>query len=260
MPEDRPENGYWSEGDARWFVSARPELGTIYAKPYLSAGYGIPHWIWAGIDLTGLTTLDMGQVMGGVRLASPILDLSFVGRDTLSYGKPFLTPAAMFTRKSVLDAPGPNARYTVLEAEATAIAPLPYSALVANFIVVDVLDMPRGSYLYEENYRVVIKDPLLFVLRLTPVVRFLREESLKIGVLTEYAFHTGRGHTVFRMGPVAALQLTDHLQIMAGVSLAVSSPDQLGLMLAAYGIAGIRYQWATGERDPQLPWRGEMIP
>jgi len=42
--------------------------------------------------------------------------------------------------------------------------------------------------------------------------------------------------------------------------MAVYSPDDLGLALGAYGVAGLRYQWATGERAPKAPWAGHFIP
>lgn len=256
----RPENGYWSVGTPRWFVSTRSEAGLVYAKPYFSAGYGLPHWIWGGVDVNAITTLEMGQVTGGLRAATPVLDLSLQLRDTWSYAKPFLEPADDFSRQDVLDAPGENARYSAFEGELTAIAPLPHFALVGSLIMVRLFEVPKGRYVYEENYRLVVKDSSFFVLRLTPVVRLLREKALNVGVITEYAFSTGRDGAVFRMGPVAALQLTDHLQILAGFSLAVASPDQLGLTLGAYGIAGFRYNWATGEKNPKLPWEGYVIP
>ena len=62
------------------------------------------------------------------------------------------------------------------------------------------------------------------------------------------------------MGPAAALQLTNHLEALCTLSVAVSSPDSLGLALGAYGLAGVRYRWATGEPQPKLPWQGPWIP
>jgi hypothetical protein len=62
------------------------------------------------------------------------------------------------------------------------------------------------------------------------------------------------------MGPAFALQLTDHLELLGTLSVAVASPDTLGLALGAYGLGGVRYRWATGEPDPKLPWAGAMIP
>jgi hypothetical protein len=256
----RPSLGYWSQGSPRWFLSTKSDLGTFYAKPYLSGGYGLPHWIWAGADLNAISTLEFGQVYGGVRASSPLLDLAFGVRDTFSYQKPFLLPRASFHDEDVLSGPGPKARYWAWEAEAVGIVPLPYSALLVDYIVVKTLDVPDNRFVYDESYRAVVGKPLFQVLRFAAVARFLRESALKVGVLTEFLFDTGRPQGVVRVGPAAALQLTDHLEALCTLSLAASSPDSLGLALGAYGLAGVRYRWATGEPDPKFPWQGPYIP
>jgi hypothetical protein len=88
----------------------------------------------------------------------------------------------------------------------------------------------------------------------------MREDALKVGVLSEFLVGTGRGKSVTRIGPLVALQLTDHLEAFGLVTFAVSSPDQLGLTLGAYGMASVRYRWASGERAPKLPWAEPLIP
>jgi hypothetical protein len=256
----RPEFGYWSEGKPRWFVSSKSDLGTFYAKPYLSGGYGLPHWFWAGLDLNAISTLEFGQVYGGVRASAPLLDLAFGVRDTFAYQKPFLLPRQSFHDEDVLSGPGAKARYWAWEAEAVGIVPLPYSAILVDYIAVKTLDVPRGKFVYDESYRAVIGKPFFQVLRVAAVARFLRESALKVGVLSEVLFSTGRDRPVFRLGPAAALQLTDHLEALCTLSVAVSSPDSLGLALGAYGLAGVRYRWATGEPAPKLPWQGPWIP
>lgn len=259
-PGKRPEFGYWSLGEPRWFVSTKSDLGTPYIKPYFSAGYGLPHFIWGGIDVNSITTGEFTQVYAGVRAATPVLDFAFGFRDTWSFGKSFLAPRASYTRGDVLDAPGSAGRYWAWEAEVVGIVPLPHAALVADFIVVRTLDVPTGMSVYEEAYRAVIAKPLYAILRTAAVARVLREGALKFGPLVEYVFATGRERNVVRVGPVVSLQLTDHLEAQAALTMPVSSPDSLGLTLGAYGVAGIRYRWATGEPAPKLPWEGELIP
>lgn len=256
----RPENGYWSVGEPRFFVSTRSEFGTPYAKPYVSAGYGLPHWIWTGVDVNSILTMDCFQLYSGVRAATPILDLAFGVRDTWSFNKPFLSPRDSYTGDQLVNAPGDLSRYWAYEAEAVLAIPLPYSAIVGDFIAVGVWDVPKDSYVFDESYRAIVADSLFFVMRVAAVARFLNENSLKIGVLTEHVFGTGRGDPVTRIGPAGSLQLTDHLEINAALTLVVSSPDHLGLVHGTYGVAGIRYRWATGERDPKLPWKGMVIP
>jgi hypothetical protein len=258
-PAERPEHGYWSVGDPRWFVSMKSDLG-LYAKPYFSAGYGMPHWLWAGIDLNAISTTEVGQVYAGVRGSTPLFDLAFGVRDTYSYGKPFLSPQASYIRDDVVNAPGSNARYWAWEGEAIGIIPLPYSALMLSVVVIGTLDVPRDRYVYEESYRLVTAKPVYQVYRAATVARFLREDALKLGLLYEFLTATGRDTNVFRMGPVVSLQLTDHLEGVAALSVVVHSPDSLGILLGSYGLAGLRYRWATGERKPELPWHGHVIP
>src|SRR3954470_12462665 len=83
--EVRPAYGYWSNGTPRWFVSTKSDLGAPYVKPYFSFGYGLPHWIWAGVDVNAITTLEFTQAYAGLRASSPIVDLAFGVRDTASF-------------------------------------------------------------------------------------------------------------------------------------------------------------------------------
>lgn len=258
--EARPENGYWSVGDPRFFVTTRTELGLPYAKPYFSAGYGLPHWIWAGVDVNAIITTEVVEVFGGLRLSSPVFDVSFGIRDNWSLNKPFLKRADSYVRSDVFNAPGPLARYWAAELDALALVPLPYSAIGVNFVMVHTFDMPAGKALYEESYRLITHDPTFYVLRFVALARVMNEGSVRFGVLTEHGFATGRSKGVWRVGPIFSVQITDHLQFNGGVTLKVASPDALGLTLGAFGTAGFRYQWASGERRPELPWRGEIIP
>jgi hypothetical protein len=257
--EVRLANGYWSEGVPRWFVSSKSDLGGVYIKPYFSVGYGLPHWIWAGVDLNAISTIEFAQFYAGVRASLPVLDLAFGARDTYSYSKTFMDPRATFVADDV-GGPGENARYWAWEAEAVVIVPLPHSAILLNYIAVGLTDVPLDKYVYEESYRAIVADPFFQVFRVAAVARLLREDALKVGVLAELLTSTGRRQDVFRMGPAAALQLTDHLEALGTLSVAVSSPDHLGLALGAYGLGGVRYRWASGERAPRFPWQGPMVP
>jgi hypothetical protein len=258
-PAERPENGYWSEGQPRFFLAGRPEFGTPYAKPYFSAGYGLPHWIWTGIDVNSILTTDCFQVYGGVRAATPILDLAFGVRDTWSFDKTFLDPRDSF-HSDDLSGSGRKARYWAYEAEAVGAVPLPHAAIVGDFIAIGALDAPKGKYFYDESYRAVVADSLFFVMRVAVVARLLNENSFKVGVLTEHVFGTDRGEPVTRIGPAFSLQLTDHLEVNAVLTLKVAGPDHLGLIDGTYGVAGVRWRFATGEPAPKFPWKEDLIP
>jgi hypothetical protein len=213
-----------------------------------------------GADVNAIVTSEFMQGYFGLRAASPILDLAFGWRDTKSFTKPLLAPKERYHREDVLDAEGARARYWAWEAEAVAILPLPHAALVGDFVAVHTIDVPAGRMVYDESYRAVVNSATFGVVRAVAVARILRQDALKFGVLGELVFGTGRDKPVTRVGPVIALQITDHLEGLGGLSLATSSPDDLGLTLGAYGVCGLRYRWATDEADPKLPWSGQVIP
>jgi hypothetical protein len=256
----RPENGYWSVGDPRWFLATKSDLGFFYVRPHLAFGYGLPHWFWAGVDLSAMSTIEFAGVYGGVRASSPLVDLAFGVRESFAYLRPFLAPRASYDYDDVAGAPGNKARYWAWEAEAVGVVPLPYSAILIDYVAIKALDAPADQYLYDESYRAIVANPFFQVLRFAAVGRFLHEGSLKVGVLTEYLFSTGREQSVVRVGPVTALQLTDHLEALATFTVAALSPDSLGLALGSYGLAGFRYRWATGEKEPKFPWQGSFVP
>src|SRR6266545_5193816 len=182
-PPERPENGYWSVGEPRFFVSTRTEAGVPYTKPYFSAGYGMPHWIWTGVDVNSILTMDCLQLYGGVRAATPIVDLAFGIRDTWSWDKPLLSRRPSFNNSDLSGPAGERARYWAYEAEAVSVIPLPHAAIVGDFIAVGALDVPKGAYFYDESYRAISANSLFFVMRVAAVARFLNENSLKVGVL-----------------------------------------------------------------------------
>ncbi|QQR89753.1 MAG: hypothetical protein IPJ88_16460 [Myxococcales bacterium] len=252
--------GYWSQGKTRFFASTRMELGAPYLRPAVAFGYGKPHWIWTGVDFNAITTVEFAQAYGGVRVATPVLDISAGFRDTASYNKTFYSPQQQYTRSDVYDTPGARARYWAFEFEAVGIVPLPHAALVADFIFIHSVDVPSNRVFYDESYRALVADSTYFVFRFAALARLLNQDSLRVGVLAEHVFGTARPEGVWRIGPVLSFQLTEHLEIASALTMAVASPDSLGFVLGAYGVAGLRYRWATGESNPKLPWRGEMLP
>ena len=255
----RPEYGYFSVGEPRWFLSTKSDIGGLYFKPYLSFGYGLPHWIWAGVDLNAITTPEFTQFYTGIRGSTPVFDVALGVRDTYSFWKTFLDPRASYVA-SDLRGTSRNARYWAWEGEVVGAIPLPHSAILLDYIAVVTLDVPADKYVYEESYRAIVAKPFFQIMRVAAVARLMREDALKFGILTELVTATGRGSAVFRMGPAASLQLTDHLEMLGALSMCVASPDHLGLALGAYGVSGLRYRWATGESAPKFPWQGRLIP
>ena len=228
----------------------------------LFSGYGLPHWIWAGVDLNLITTGEFTQVYGGVRadVARARLRLWRAATRGLS-AKPFLAPKATFNRARRSQCPGSEITLLGVGSGGRRRRASPHSAILVDFILDAHARRARAEAICTKN-RIVPSLPIrcTAILRVAAVARVMREGALKFGPLVEHVFATGRDAPITRVGPAGALQLTDHLELNAALTLAVSSPDSLGLSLGAYGVAGLRYRWATGERAPKWPWQGELVP
>src|SRR5277367_2587569 len=57
---------YWSAGEVRPFVALDAEAGA-HVRAIASAGYGRPHWLWAGAEAAAFATLDFTALYAGIR-------------------------------------------------------------------------------------------------------------------------------------------------------------------------------------------------
>lgn len=243
----------WSDGEPRLFVSARLELG-LYMKPQVAVGYGKPYWLWVGMEAYPMSTLSFGAGYAGVRAVLPFADLRVGARDTFSYYRTFLTPADRFVAGDVDSLHGGlNARYATLEAELVTALPIPTGYVVFSVAAYDAFDAPREKYLYEESLRGVMRPPYIAGGRLAYVMGFGRADFVKIGLLGEAVLLVGREATIWRVGPVAEITLTDHLDAQAALTGVVSSPDALGTWDGPFGVLGLVYRWASGDPHPAFP-------
>jgi hypothetical protein len=112
-------------------------------------------------------------------------------------------------------------------------------------------------YLFEEAFKVIIEPPFLWRARVgyVGVLAFGGEEehALRLGVAVEGIHNPARGLFVARVGPIASLPLTCHLEMVAAAMLVVGSPDRLGLLGAEFGEFALRYRWASGDPAPAFP-------
>jgi len=107
--------------------------------------------------------------------------------------------------------------------------------------------------LFEESARAVIAPPWVFLARLGYVGNLGRDDFLKVGVLGELISVPERKMLTWRLGPIATARISDHFDALLALTMVVAGRDTLGPTLGAFGIAGIRYKWASGEATPSFP-------
>jgi hypothetical protein len=67
---------------------------------------------------------------------------------------------------------------------------------------------------------------------------------VKLGAMLEYLVTPGRPSNTTRVGPIVLVEISKQLEGLFTLTLAVSSPDDLGTYESAYGFLGLRYRWA----------------
>lgn len=250
---DTPVEAPWGSKDAppsRAFLATSIEAGVPYATPAVFAGYGKPHWQWAGLEARASTTTSYASAYAGLHGALPFLDASIGVRDTYSYARSMLDVRRSHPAEDVQGARSANARYLTLDLDVNGVVPCPGGYVLFELYATRTLDAPPNRDLFEESLRAIMRTPMAGVGRLAYAGRIRR---WTIGPLGEAAVLPYRAGPVVRAGLIGGFQWTTHLEALLVLSAPVASPDHLDFLDASSGIIGLRYRWSTGERAPGFP-------
>jgi hypothetical protein len=252
QPAEKTKLSYWEDGDPRWFAASRTELG-LYAKQQIAVGYGMPYWANTSVEAFVMSTTSFAAGYAGLRGSLPFLDLRIGARDTYAYSRSFLPVKDHYDSADVSEPRGPRARYLSLETELTATLPAFAGYIFPVVTIYRIVDAPEGQYLFDESLRGILKPPWIMGFRLGYVKNFGHDDFLKAGVLVEYIVLPGRPDNIVRVGPAATVKLTDHLDAQGTITFVIASPDSLGIWSGPFGVLGVVYRWATGDKHPAFP-------
>ncbi len=244
---DEPHD-HWELGEARAFGAGRVDLGTVQHL-VLAAGWGKPHWTWAGVEAHGALGLDFAAASADLRLALLVLDLSAGLRTTHAFRHVPLPDEPHHDGLPL----GGGFSYRTFDLYASGVVPSPGGLALWEVNAVRFLDRPAGSQIYEEWLRVVCAQPWCAVARLAWAAR-LRGGALYLGAGAEWAFADGRpGPELVRVGPVASWRLGPHLALQGVLYLPISDPDRLALLDRVNGLLVVSWTFASGDGPPRLP-------
>jgi len=245
---------YWKgSGPYRWFLAAQLELGPIYYRPTLQAGWGKPHHEWFGAETASSITINGTRYYAGLRGVLP--NIGF--RLGLRYEAPFnqhLLPRQHAYDRFDLDTPyPPRGTYFASEAEITANwdAPGGNMLLVASGYYLS--GIPDQYNVWDLNLKQVVEPPWLYRIRAGYLYHVGWQGSMRIGGAAEIIHVPLRQTAAVRVGPIVSVSLTHHLQAVAAVMLVARTRDSLGVRGADLGQLGLVYRWATGDRFADFP-------
>lgn len=237
----------WNRPPARLFLSTEIDVGVSYGRPRVAIGYGLPHRFWGGIDFNPILTTNALGAYGGVRFASPVVDLRVGGRYFYGLYRSYLPIQESYTREDIDFRGGSHAQYWEAESELTLNVPVGPGSIVSETALTRVWGVPDDRYVYEETIHVVAAPPYIWRQRLGYVLPFLRGRELRVGAIVEVLGVPERDDgRIWRGGLVVRFKLFDDLELRANLVPVIASPDNLGIAGGDFGEFGVRWRWATG--------------
>ncbi len=241
---DKPlDPDYW--GGPRLFLAGENDLGVLYVRPRLSAGYGQPFRKWVGVDANPILSINGPGIYSGLRAKVPFLDLRLGGRLRTTFERSFLVPQDRYDTEDIESRDGPDSRYWSWEGQLTANIPVGPGAVVAELTGTAVTLVDEGYFVFEETVRAVVDPPWALKGRLGYSLRFV-DERLSLAPVVEALHLPGRGTTMLRGGLLMSFRVDETLAVRVIAVPTLASRDKLGAEGADTFLAGIRWRWATG--------------
>jgi hypothetical protein len=237
----------WEAGESRIFLAGRADVGT-FEHVGIAAGYGKPHWTWAGVEARAALGLDFGLVAANLRVALLVGDLWAGLRATRTWQHVPMPPTVPL--EGLAD--GGGFTYRTGDLFVSGLVPTPGGHVLWEANLVRFLDAPSMA-IYEEWLKVVCVPPWCGVARLGWVAR-LRDGALNVGAGAEWAFLDGRGgQELVRVGPMVSWRPFPHIQLQGYAYFPLTDPDSLGFLDRVNASLVLTFTIATGTGTPVFP-------
>lgn len=250
----------WRVGAPRWFVSGIFDTGYLYVRPRFSAGYGRPHYAWAGFEANPLVSGEGAGGYFGLRGALPRIDLRVGARYFHTFDRAFLCPTIGFDRadrcqtqpalefydrEDIESRIGPQSIYLTFESELTVNLPLGPGKVVSELALSAVTGVPDGYFVFEETIKIAIEPPWVWRGRFGYAFPVDREKTTQIGVVGEVVHAVEREVVAIRGGITGRVRLYANLEARGIFVPLLHSKDEIGAAGADTFLLGIRYRWAS---------------
>ncbi len=230
-------------GPPRWFVASSVDLGYKYVRPRLNLGRGVPFGQWIGVDLNPLVSSFAVGGYGGIRIASPVVNLRSGAMYVVSFDRSFLPIRPSYDRhQSETRVDDESAKYWAFTTEMTLNIPVAGGNLNSETETLGVVGVPKDRYVFVDTLSVVAAGVWVLRQRLAYTYPAFGLPGLMVGGGGEVLVLPERDELVWRAGPLARWWLSETLGARFALMPVVASPDSLGLIGAEFEL-GIRWLW-----------------
>ncbi|MEM9068008.1 MAG: hypothetical protein AAGE52_05855 [Myxococcota bacterium] len=238
---------FWNRGENRGFLAVSFDLGFLYLRPRLSAGWGKPHRFWVGIDANPIVQVSAAGSYVGLRFAHPNVNFRVGPRYGVAYNRSYLDPQDEFIERDYAIMDNSAASYLSWDAELTLSMEVgELGELFSETSVVYISRVPANRFVLEESIRVIVDPPWVWRQRVGYAFRFGAERAVSVGVTAEIIGVPKRDYAMLRGGLILRWHITPQLQVRGTFITALVSRDRVGNVNGQMGLLGLRWRWATG--------------
>jgi len=250
VPASEAKADYW--GDSRFFLATELDLGFLYFRPRLSAGYGRPFKAWLGLDANPLISFSRAGGYSGARFKLPMGDLRVGGRFEKAFQHTLLVPQHSYGLQDIELREGRESHYLSWEAQLTTFLPAGPGGVLVELTGTAVTLVDEGFYVFEETAKIIVDPPWLWRARLGYGWRLL-DDRLTIAPVMELAHVPKREMLMVRGGLLVSMKLYESLWLRVIAVPTLAGRDTIGADGADTFLAGIRWRWATGLTETEWP-------
>lgn len=244
---DREMTRPWSAARMRFFLAGTIDLGYLYLKPRLFAGYGKPFSSWVGLEVAPIASSTELAGYGGLRGVLGPFDLRVGARYNFPFEYDYLPQQLAYSRLDLEATGGGRSTYTALEAELKGAVSAGPGSIIAVAAIFDALGVPSGFDIYEETLHTILRPPVLGWLRGGYDFHFGSQGQHGIAVVGDALYSPERDTTTVRAGLLLHVAFSHHFELRGSFVPTVWSRDSIGLAGDDFTELGVRYRWATDD-------------
>lgn len=244
------QNTPWARGAPRFFASGTGALGIISARAEGALGYGRPFYLATTAMAQGMTTAEYASGLVALRATLPFLETTFGMREVHAYWRTSMEARPRYAASDIGRHSGASSSMLYAHLEVTTNFPVGNSVLFGGFLWTKPLELERGRAIFDETHRVIVDPRGAVMFRTGALWTF---GAVRIGPWAETFLVPRSGSPMVRVGPIATVRWTPHLDSLVGLNTMVTGPDDLGPFLGSFAFLNLRYRFATGEERPSFP-------
>jgi len=254
----------WNHGEARGFVAGSFDLGFLYIRPRFSAGWGMPHYKWLGLDVNPIVSPGAIGAYLGLRIDHPYVNWRIGARMALPFSRSYMEERPNdegFDRTDLnRDVEGEDGFYLSAESELTVSIPAGSGTIFSETALTYITLVPDDVFVYEDTIKVIADPPWVWRQRVGYMASFGETGAVRVGLVAEVLGVPKRDMVIVRGGLLLRVWVSPRVEVRGSWIPMIAGRDKLGIRGGDFGLLGLRYRWSTGGVTGQQQGQPAVFP